>query len=106
MTDRHRGTARPAIREAAQRAFDAKTKPRRSLGRVESLAADVAAIRGTVDLGRLEPAIVVAAGDHGVAAEGVSAYPAEVTVQMVANIAEGGAAISVLARRPAPGWCW
>jgi nicotinate-nucleotide--dimethylbenzimidazole phosphoribosyltransferase len=87
-----------AVREAAVRAFDAKTKPRRSLGRVETLAADVAAIRGTTALGELVAGIVVAAGDHGVAVEGVSAYPAEVTEQMVANIAGGGAAISVLAR--------
>jgi nicotinate-nucleotide--dimethylbenzimidazole phosphoribosyltransferase len=91
---------RPAdeqARAAAQAAFDAKTKPRASLGRLEELATRLAAIRGEVPA-RLEPAIVVAAADHGVAAEGVSAYPQEVTAQMVANFAGGGAAICVLAR--------
>jgi nicotinate-nucleotide--dimethylbenzimidazole phosphoribosyltransferase len=83
---------------AAQRALDSKTKPRRSLGRLEELATRIAAIRGTPEPGRLHAAIVVAAADHGVAAEGVSAYPAEVTRQMLANFEAGGAAVSVLAR--------
>ena len=78
----------------AQRALDAKTKPRGSLGRLEELAVRVAAVRG----GPLRPVIVVAAADHGVAAEGVSAYPQVVTTQMLANFARGGAAVSVLAR--------
>jgi nicotinate-nucleotide--dimethylbenzimidazole phosphoribosyltransferase len=84
--------------EDAQRAYDAKTKPRGSLGRLEELGCRIAGIRGFVPE-RLEPVIVVAAADHGVAAEGVSAYPQEVTWQMVANFAAGGAAINVLARR-------
>jgi nicotinate-nucleotide--dimethylbenzimidazole phosphoribosyltransferase len=83
---------------AAQAALDAKTKPRGSLGRLEELAARVAAIRGTATPGRLRAAVVVTAGDHGVAREGVSAYPPEVTRQMLANFAAGGAAVSVLAR--------
>ena len=83
--------------EAARRAFDAKTKPRGSLGRLEELGCTIAGIRGFVPE-RLEAVIVVAAGDHGVAAEGVSAYPQEVTAQMVANFARGGAAVNVLAR--------
>lgn len=86
------------IRAAAAGALDAKTKPRGSLGRLETLAAQVAAIRRDPDPGVLATAAVVAAADHGVAAEGVSAYPPEVTRQMVANFAAGGAAISVLAR--------
>jgi nicotinate-nucleotide--dimethylbenzimidazole phosphoribosyltransferase len=81
----------------ARRRYDAKTKPRGSLGRLEDLGARIAGIRGFVPE-RLTAAIVVAAGDHGVAAEGVSAYPQEVTAQMVANFAAGGAAVSVLAR--------
>jgi nicotinate-nucleotide--dimethylbenzimidazole phosphoribosyltransferase len=92
---------RPAdeeARAAAQRALDAKTKPRGSLGRLEELGAHIAGIRGTPEPGRLAAAVVVAAADHGVAAEGVSAYPAEVTGQMLANFAAGGAAVSVLAR--------
>jgi len=80
------------------RLLDAKTKPPRSLGRLEDLACRVAAIRGSVPDGPLRPAIVVAAGDHGVAARGVSVYPQEVTAQMLAAFAGGGAAICVLAR--------
>jgi nicotinate-nucleotide--dimethylbenzimidazole phosphoribosyltransferase len=87
-----------AVRVAAERQLDAKTKPRQSLGRLEQLAAQIAAVRGFVPAG-LEAAIVVAAGDHGVAAEGISAYPQEVTAQMVLNFAGGGAAINVLARQ-------
>jgi nicotinate-nucleotide--dimethylbenzimidazole phosphoribosyltransferase len=83
---------------AARSALDGKTKPRGSLGRLEDLAVRLAAARGTADLEPLEAAIVVAAADHGVADEGVSAYPQEVTRQMLANFAAGGAAISVLAR--------
>jgi nicotinate-nucleotide--dimethylbenzimidazole phosphoribosyltransferase len=83
---------------AAQLALDAKTKPRGSLGRLEEVAARIAAIRRTPQPGRLEAAIIVAAADHGVAAEGVSAYPAEVTRQMLANFEAEGAAVSVLAR--------
>lgn len=84
--------------DEARRAYDGKTKPRGSLGRLEDLGCRLAEIRGFVPE-RLDAAIVVAAGDHGVAAEGVSAYPQEVTAQMVANFAAGGAAINVLARR-------
>jgi nicotinate-nucleotide--dimethylbenzimidazole phosphoribosyltransferase len=90
---------------AAQTAqlLDAKTKPPRSLGRLEDLARRLAAIRGRVPEGPLRPAIVVAAADHGVAARGVSAYPKEVTAQMLANFAGGGAAICVLAREAGAG---
>jgi nicotinate-nucleotide--dimethylbenzimidazole phosphoribosyltransferase len=87
-----------AARAAAQAALDAKTKPRGSLGRIEALAVQIAAITRSPLPPRVEAAIVVAAADHGVAAEGVSAYPQEVTAQMVANFAAGGAAINVLAR--------
>jgi nicotinate-nucleotide--dimethylbenzimidazole phosphoribosyltransferase len=81
-----------------QRAFDRKTKPRGSLGVLEELAVRIGALEGVAVPDRPECAIVVAAADHGVAAEGVSAYPQEVTAQMVANFAAGGAAVSVLAR--------
>jgi nicotinate-nucleotide--dimethylbenzimidazole phosphoribosyltransferase len=85
------------------RLLDAKTKPPRSLGRLEQLACRLAAIHGRVPEGPLRPAIVVAAADHGVAARGVSAYPKEVTAQMLANFAGGGAAICVLAREAQAG---
>ena len=84
--------------EAAKRAYDAKTKPRGSLGRLEELGCRLAAIRGFVPR-TLDAAIVVAAADHGVAREGVSAYPQEVTAQMVVNFVAGGAAVNVLARQ-------
>lgn len=83
---------------ATQARLDAKTKPRGSLGRLETLACRIAATRGR-ESHSVRSAIVVAAADHGVAAEGVSAYPQEVTRQMVATYLAGGAAINVLARR-------
>jgi nicotinate-nucleotide--dimethylbenzimidazole phosphoribosyltransferase len=86
------------VRAAARRAFDLKTKPRGSLGVLEELAVRVAVLQGVAVPPKPQCAVVVAAGDHGVAAEGVSAYPQEVTAQMVANFAAGGAAINVLAR--------
>jgi nicotinate-nucleotide--dimethylbenzimidazole phosphoribosyltransferase len=87
-----------AAAAAVQRRLDLKTKPRGSLGRLEELACALAAIQGTATPRAAAKAVVVMAGDHGVAAEGVSAFPQEVTAQMVANFAAGGAAISVLAR--------
>jgi nicotinate-nucleotide--dimethylbenzimidazole phosphoribosyltransferase len=81
-----------------QRVFDGKTKPRGSLGALEQLAVRIGALQGVAVPARPECAIVIAAADHGVAAEGVSAYPQEVTAQMVANFVAGGAAINVLAR--------
>jgi nicotinate-nucleotide--dimethylbenzimidazole phosphoribosyltransferase len=78
--------------------LDRKTKPRGSLGRLEELATRLAAIRGAAVPEPMRAVIVVAAGDHGVAAEGVSAYPQEVTTQMLATFASGGAAVCVLAR--------
>jgi len=79
--------------------LDAKTKPRNSLGQLESLACTLAGIRRAAipDLGKA--VMVVMAADHGVAANGVSAYPSEVTAQMILNFARGGAAINVLARQ-------
>lgn len=88
----------PACVPRMQALLDAKTKPRGSLGRLEELACWLAAVRRTVDIGPPRAAVVVMAGDHGVTAEGVSAYPSEVTAQMLANFAAGGAAINVLAR--------
>lgn len=84
-------------REAAVARQARLTKPPGSLGRLEHLAADIAAMRGEARPGLERRLIVVAAGDHGVAARGVSAYPQAVTAQMVANFLGGGAAINVLA---------
>jgi len=88
-----------AAAAAARRALDGKTKPRGSLGRLEELACRIAGIRASAAPGRLEPAVVVAAADHGVAVEAVSAYPQEVTAQMLGTFAGGGAAVCVLARQ-------
>ena len=91
----------PVSRQVALQArarMDNKTKPRGSLGRLEELACRLAAIYSTPDPALPVRAVVLMAADHGVAAEGVSAYPQEVTVQMVRNFAAGGAAINVLAR--------
>lgn len=88
--------------EAAQQArlhVDQLTKPLGSLGRLEQLAIELAAITGESSPVVTPPGVIVFAADHGVAVEGVSAYPQEVTVQMVANMAQGGAAINVFARQ-------
>jgi nicotinate-nucleotide--dimethylbenzimidazole phosphoribosyltransferase len=82
-----------------QRLLDQKTKPPGSLGRLEELACRVAAIRGDTGAARPRKALVVMGADHGVADELVSAYPQEVTAQMLLNFARGGAAINVLARQ-------
>ena len=73
------------------------TKPAGSLGRLEALAIQIAGMTGQERPSLAQKAIVVMAGDHGVTAEGVSAYPAEVTPQMVRNFLRGGAAINALA---------
>jgi nicotinate-nucleotide--dimethylbenzimidazole phosphoribosyltransferase len=83
----------------AQRRLDQKTKPRGSLGRLEELACRLAGAYHRAVPEVPSRAVVVMAADHGVAQEGVSAYPAEVTAQMVQNFAAGGAAINVLARQ-------
>src|SRR5207249_4791851 len=75
------------------------TKPPGSLARLEDIAIWMAGVRGNAMPAVRSPVVVVAAADHGVVAQGVSAYPQEVTAQMMANFLSGGAAISVLARR-------
>jgi nicotinate-nucleotide--dimethylbenzimidazole phosphoribosyltransferase len=88
-----------AFSHAVDAALDAKTKPPGSLGDLERLAAQIARVQRRLDP-RIEHAqTLVFAGDHGVAAAGVSAYPATVTAQMVANFLAGGAAICVLSRQ-------
>lgn len=81
---------------AIQAHIDRQAKPRGSLGRLEEFACRVAAITGC-DASR-KKAVFTFAGDHGVTEEGVSAFPREVTPQMVLNFLEGGAAINALAR--------
>ena len=86
------------VEKAAKLRLDNLTKPLGSLGRLEEIAAKYAAARGDVMAKVERPAIVTFGGDHGVADIGVSAFPKEVSVQMAANIAAGGAGVSVLAR--------
>ena len=86
-----------AAMTAAQQHLDHLTKPPGSLGHLETLVVTLAGITGRVDAPVGRRAIVLAAADHGVARNGVSAYPSEVTAQMVANFVAGGAAVNALA---------
>lgn len=84
--------------DAARARQDTLTKPTGALGRLEDLSVWLASCQGTCPPKQFERVrVVVFAGDHGVAKSGVSAYPPEVTAQMVANIDDGGAAINALA---------
>jgi len=87
----------PAAARDAQRHLDTLTKPPGSLGRLEELATRLAALTGAPPH-VAQPVIFTFAADHGVTAEGVSAYPSSVTAQMVENFLRGGAAVNVLAR--------
>lgn len=82
----------------AQARLDSLTKPPGSLGRLEEIARQLVAITGKERPSVRRKSVIVMAGDHGVTAEGVSAYPQAVTAQMVLNFLRGGAAINVLAR--------
>lgn len=88
----------PSAEVAAWARLDSLTKPPRSLGVLEELAARLATLQGTERPAIPRKAIVLMAGDHGVTAEGISPYPSEVTAQMVANFVHGGAAINQLAK--------
>ena len=84
---------------AARVRQDLLTKPKGSLGRLEELSIQLAAIKRQPVPDLAHKAIITMAGDHGVVAQGISAYPQEVTAQMVQNFLSGGAAINVLARQ-------
>jgi nicotinate-nucleotide--dimethylbenzimidazole phosphoribosyltransferase len=87
----------PAAEQAAWTRLDNLTKPPRSLGRVEGLAARVACVQGTDRPSVAKKVVLLMAGDHGVVEEGVAVYPQDVTWQMVANIVGKGAAINQFA---------
>lgn len=89
--------ANPAAEEAAWARLDQLTKPARSLGRLEELAARVARVQGTDHPSVSRKLVILCAGDHGVVAQGVSPFPQDVTWQMVANFVGKGAAINQLA---------
>lgn len=90
--------ADPALRAPAQAHLDDLTKPQGSLGRLEEIALKYVLATGKLDPELSKKKICCFAADHGVATEGVSAFPAEVTPQMVYNMLNGGAAINVLSR--------
>ena len=83
---------------ALRRKIDNKTKPLGALGRIEDLAAAIARITGTLEPRMQTCQLTIFAGDHGLAREGVSAYPQEVTRQMLLNFLGGNAAANVFAR--------
>jgi len=87
------------LQKQLQGALDNKTKPVGALGQIEALALRLGLILGSAQPELLAPQILVYAADHGLAAHGVSAYPSDVTWQMVKNFLAGGAAINVLARQ-------
>jgi nicotinate-nucleotide--dimethylbenzimidazole phosphoribosyltransferase len=86
------------LMEKAQKRLDNLTKPQGSLGKLEDFACQIVGISGTLSPTIKRKVILVMAGDHGVAQEKVSAYPQEVTFQMVYNFIRGGAGINVLAK--------
>ncbi len=93
------------VRLQAQARLDSLTKPVGSLGRLEEIAAHYLAMTGSASAPRLDPVVFTLAADHGVTAEGVSAYPQSVTAQMVKNFVQGGAAVNVLARHAGTSVC-
>ncbi|MCY4155881.1 MAG: nicotinate-nucleotide--dimethylbenzimidazole phosphoribosyltransferase [Gammaproteobacteria bacterium] len=90
--------AAPDFDRAVAEAIDSKTKPVGSLGRLESLAAQLARVQQTLAPKMERCKLTVFAGDHGIASAGVSAFPPEVTRQMLLNFLAGGAAANVMAR--------
>ena len=88
-----------AAMAAARERQSQLTKPPGSLGKLENLSIRVAGMQGLARPDVSRKALFVMAGDHGVVAEGVTAFPQDVTWQMVANFAAGGAAITVLGRQ-------
>lgn len=88
----------PVFCQALQHKIDVKTKPLGSLGRLETLALQLGEILGSENPQLTDPQMVVFAGDHGLTARGISAFPSDVSWQMVENFLAGGAAVSVFSR--------
>ena len=92
-------TANVALAASLQQRINNNTKPLGALGRLETLALQLGLIQRSEAIGFDAPQMVIFAADHGIASEGVSAFPQAVTVQMVGNMLAGGAAINVFARQ-------
>jgi nicotinate-nucleotide--dimethylbenzimidazole phosphoribosyltransferase len=92
-------TDNPELQAQLQHIIDHKTKPLGALGRLEALALQLGLIQRSTSIRLEQPQMVVFAADHGLADEGVSAYPQAVTLQMVLNMLAGGAAVNVFARQ-------
>lgn len=98
MLENYRISTPPAtLRDEVQAMIDVKTKPPGSLGRIEDLALRIALAQGSKEP-NAQAMLLLCAGDHGLVAEGVSAWPSEVTAEMVKNFLNGGAAANVFAR--------
>ncbi len=98
MSENRSRTPEGAFEAEVRRRIDNKTKPLGALGRLEALALQICLVQERAEPELRNPSLLVFAADHGIAGEGVSAYPPEVTHQMVLNFLGGGAAVNVFAR--------